>query len=145
MKLARKNQLKIALTGFFLITKKVPVGLFVALALLGAFIFGFITAYGAAFETELPVPTEIQNMQIQKDNYFELIMGYETLSEMYNRQGDNIATILSKDAIYTNWQAVYNALSQIDKTRDTILVQLGKIQQLRKAAGFPETNLQQSN
>lgn len=142
---AKNNLPKILSALAVLTSRKIPFSLFIALALIGAFVFGAAVAIATGFDTKLPKPTEVQQTEIQNKNYVELIQGYETLTDMYNTQGENIATILSKDSYQNNPQAVFDALDQVDKTRDLILVQLGKIQQLRKAAGFPEANLQKPN
>lgn len=76
--------------------------------------------------------------QDQADKYFNLIEGYEELSNLYYYQGQNMNVITDLNMIENNPSEVADAFRSADSYRDKILVQQGRIIELRKSAGIYE-------
>ncbi len=136
--------MKIKINNYFKFVRKIPTIIWVFCALFGLFTAGILFGAFLSLSPIVPRPSEYEVLETGNRQYLELVRSYETLSDLYNIQGDNVDTILDKDTLFTNPEEAADAFSQMDDTRDLILIQFGKIDQLRKAAGLPEEDFQKA-
>jgi hypothetical protein len=102
-------------------------------------VFGFII--GAAASADI----NNEDLVEENDNLRKLVGGYEELKYLYDLQGDNVSIMLDPDLIYTNPEEVEEAYDSAGQYRDEILVQLGRIYELRSQVNLPETYDARSN
>jgi hypothetical protein len=82
---------------------------------------------------------ELDRLNKSNDEYIKLISGYEELSDLYSYQGQNVGVITDPYVLTNNPAEFYDALDSIKDYKDRILVQQGRIMELRKTAGMKDT------
>jgi len=120
--------------------KKVPVMVWATFALIGSFLIGLILGIGYLDNTP-PEKTPYQIELGKNVKYQNLISGYEDLSKLYSSQSANLAITFDRDMIENHQDQVNAAILRIDEYRDKILVERGRIDELRHSAGLPPENL----
>jgi len=125
-----KNFAIVTLPRFY---RKVPKGLWVLAGAFGFFVLGVI--FGFYWYANTP-SLEEERVSKKSDSYLNLIYGYEDLSELYNYQGQNVGVITDPYVLENNPEEFYMALDSIKEYRNKILVQQGRIMELRKQAGI---------
>ena len=114
----------------------------VIFAFLGVLLVGAIVGALVNLTPDIPSLNPNQELTYQKEKYLDVIKGYELLANLYDRQGQNVAEIFDRNNISNNPELVNSKLNEIDQLRDLILINLGSIYELRKAAGLGEANLE---
>lgn len=116
--------------------KKIPYFIWAGFAVLGILIVGM--AMGAEFESrsEPAYMSPTQKLQAQNEKYLDLIDSYADLSTLYQYQGENVRVMMDENIINENPREFYEAVSSMKDYRDKILIQMGRIYELRKQAGL---------
>ena len=114
----------------------------VIFAFLGVLLVGVIVGALVNLTPDIPSLNPNQELTYQKEKYLDVIKGYELLANLYDRQGQNVAEIFDRNNISNNPELVNSKLNEIDQLRDLILINLGSIYELRKAAGLGEASLE---
>ena len=117
---------------------KIPVIILGAFAVIGILTVGAIAGYEIGIDPQLTQPTIYKQLQLKNNQYQELILAYEELSRLYYEQGANIATVLDRNTLLNNPDKATQALKEVDRIRGLIILQQGRIIELRKTAGLPE-------
>lgn len=113
---------------FSSVAKKTATSLVALFAIFGILAAGYVLGLETAYDPKLPAPTEMQRLEIQNDKLANIILAYQKLDELYQTQNTNVKTILNKN---TDPSVLLETLSAMQSTNDLILVQQGKIEQLR--------------
>lgn len=119
--------------------KKIPKTLWILAGAFGFFCLGIVFTFFMESES---YPVSYEDLEKRNDELLKLIDGYEQLSDLYYYQGQNVSVLTNFDIYETNPAEVAEALSEADRYKDKILVQQGRIMELRKSAGFldPESS-----
>ncbi len=144
----KKSPLKKSSKAFYFVSfklvkrtfRKVPVIFWGTFALIGSFLVGLILGVGI-LEKKPPEVSPYQRESVKNAKYLNLISRYEDLSKLYTDQGANLTVAFNRDMIENHPDAVNAAILSIDQYRDTILVERGRIDELRHAAGLPPEDL----
>lgn len=75
----------------------------------------------------------------QAAKLINLVKGYEEMDRMYYLQGQDVGVIMDVNIIENYPNEFYDAVKSINKRRDLINVQYGRILELRRAAGLTES------
>lgn len=121
---------------FWKILEKIPLLVWGTFASIGIFLVG--TLFGYMFATNSLDGLDYSDLSEQNTHYKELIYGYEDLSDLYYRQGENVGVVMDRDMWEQNPEEISDAFSSMDEYRTYILLQEGRIMQLRKNANLPE-------
>ena len=130
--------------GFIKILKKTPTLIWAGFALIGIFVAGLATGIDYSQSTFISPPSEYEKLSTTNNQYLNVIRGYETLSDLYYSQGKSVSTLLGSDKLPDNQNLIDQLLTNIKNTRDLILVQEGRMFELRKNANLPERDLQKA-
>jgi len=118
------------------IFKKIPKFVWIGFALLGIFVAGTMLGFEASEDTHWDSFTKRDALQYENEKYQALITGYEDMSKLYWGQGEAMVAILNDDNIMNNPQKIADSMKTINQARDLIILQQGRIMELRKAAGY---------
>lgn len=137
-KLYKQLRIKFAgLNAFSKFFRKIPVLIWGLLACSAILVFGFCIGYLTGVKSETPgSPYAILKEGNKK--LMNLIDGYSQLSGLYFNQGQDVSIVLNKDMAENHPEEIIDALQSINQKRDMINVQLGRLYELRKAAGLIE-------
>lgn len=124
-----KQSAKISFTAFEKVIHALPKFIWTSAAIFGIFVFGFGTGldYGKSED-------EYKALEEKQKAYDDLIKGYEKLSTLYISQGENVSIILDKNMLYNHPEEVTDAIRSADQFRDMIILQRGRILELRRQA-----------
>ena len=124
----------------FKIIRKIPRVLWVGAALFGILIFGHALGISFAYDPTSSAPTQARQLKIQNDKYADLIRGYENLNDLFSMQGQDLTIIMDKNIILNDLTQFQKALDRMTARKDLILLQQGRILELRKSANLPESS-----
>lgn len=136
MKLDLKKAPKIV----FRIIRKIPRVLWVMAALLGILIFGYFAGVSVAYDPTSNAPNQAQQLKIENDTYADLIRGYEKLNDLFSVQGQDLSILMDKETILSSPALFSATLNRMTTRKDMILLQQGRILELRKSANLPENS-----
>lgn len=131
----------VVLTGFSFTkraVRKIPTLVWGTFAVIGILMFGFIGGFSAGTNPSY-TPTPLEAERVKNAHYRNLIRGYEDLSELYRLQGQNVGVIMNTELLLTNPEEVRDAFNSISQHREMINVQIGRIMELRRAAGYSDS------
>ena len=113
--------------------RKIPKIIWFSAAVFGIFIAGMLFDYLTTKPTDFE---EYEDLSEKSQQYLDLITGYEELSNYYFYQGQNVSAITNWNLYETNPEEVAEAFESAKEYKDKILVQQGRIMELRKQAGL---------
>lgn len=124
---------KLALVILPRIYRKIPKLILGSAAVFGIFSAGFLSGFFANDGTN---SLAYEDLDRKHKDYLNLINGYEELSNLYYYQGQNVASITNLNLYETDPEQVAKAYESSKEFKDKILVQQGRILELRTQAGL---------
>lgn len=115
--------------------RKIPKIIWGSMAFLGIFVMGFL--FGLILNDGTR-SLAYQELGEKEEKYKDLVLGYEELSTLYKYQGQNMGTIMNLDLYETNPEEILQAIDSTKEYKDRILLQQGRIIELRRQAGYFE-------
>lgn len=115
---------------------KIPYFIWAGFAVLGILIVGMVMGAELERNSEPAYMSPAQKLSAQNEKYLDLIDSYEDLSTLYRYQGENVRIMMDEDIMNENPREFYDAVSSMKDYRDRILIQMGRIYELRKSAGL---------
>lgn len=128
-----KNFALVTLPRFY---RKVPKLVWGIAAAFGFFSLGVLFTLFMIFQEQ---PYNYEDLEERNKKLLELVSGYEALSDLYYYQGQNFSVITDLNMIANNPGEVADAFRSSDSYKDKILIQQGRILELRKNAGLYES------
>lgn len=110
---------------------------------IGIFIAGLYFGLLVGIKADYP-GTPANKLKEENQKFKNLIWGYERLSGLYLYQAQDVGVFLNSDALYNHPEEVTAAVRSIDQQRGLINVQIGRVLELRRAAGMPEVSYDHS-
>lgn len=139
-----KHRQKLKYLRYLKVIRKVPTLIWAIFAVIGILIVGVSFGLSFANSTTIARPTEYETLRNTNSKYLDVIRGYETISDLYYSQGKSVSTLLGSDKLLENQALIEQLLTNIKNTRDLILVQEGRMLELRKNADLPNGDLQKA-
>lgn len=114
------------------VIREIPTVIWGAFAVIGIFIFGFVSGYA------LNEPAYESLRQEDNAKYMDVIDSYQKLAEYVYLQNQDMDIITNVTSWDSNPQEVYEAIQSYKQKRDEILFQYGKIFERRERASLPD-------
>lgn len=142
--LITKHRHKLRFLNYLKPVKKIPTLIWATFAIIGVLIVGVAIGISFSQSTYVSSPSEYEVLKTNNDQYLNVIRGYETLTDLYYSQGKSVSSLLGSDKLPDNQNLIEQLLTNIKNTRDLILVQEGRMLELRKNANLPPQDLQKA-
>ena len=118
-----------------MIYRKVPTIVWGSFAVIGILFVGLTMGFTAGSDYQYS-PTSLEKVREQNDKYLDLIEGYEIMSQLEAYQDENVRIVADRNMADDHPGEFYEALTSLTDYRDRILIQSGKIIELRRQAGL---------
>jgi hypothetical protein len=120
-----------------------PAAVWNTFGVIGVLVVGLV--FGVIIGASAVNDTAGSKVAEENKDLHSLILGYEKLKNLYDLQGENIAIMFDENILYNHPEEIREAFDSAGQYRDQILIQLGRIYELRRAADLPETHNERSN
>lgn len=121
---------------YFRVLKKIPTFVWGAFAVFGVLCLGVILGIAIySIETEM---TEIDYLRQENAALKELVTGYEQMTRLYQDDRTNTGKIMDIETMLSDRELAEDTFTQADLYTNLIMMQYGRLMELRKNAGLPD-------